>query len=101
MDLHGKPLKDCVFLHRLDVVDRQPHQKVHDDDRHDQDKDNKESPCSPLVMHHVHLVVVDVVKEEVVVLQLPDGHHKGLDEGEAPEAEVGLVLQQSIEAKGE
>ena len=52
-------------------------------------------------MHHVLLLVVDVVKEEVVVLQLPDRHHKGLDNGEAPIVEVGLVLQQSIESKRE
>ena len=52
-------------------------------------------------MHHKHGVVVDVVEEQVVVLQLADGHHKGLDEGQTPVLEVGLVLEQSVEAERE
>ena len=79
-------------MDRLDVINSQPDQQVHDDDRHDHDKKDKESLGGPFVMHHVLLLVVDVVKEEVVVLQLPDRHHKGLDDGEAPVVEVGLVL---------
>ena len=52
-------------------------------------------------MHHKHGVVVDVVKEQVVVLQLADGHHKGLYEGQTPVGEVGLVFEQGVEAEGE
>ena len=62
----------------------------------DQDEDDKEGPCGPLVMDNVH-----VVKEHVIVLQLADGHHKGLDEGQTPVVEVGLVLQQGVEAERE
>ena len=101
-NLHCNSFEDRILLNKLNVINSQTHEEVHDDDGHGDDEHDKEG------LGGVHvgdsdevLVIVLVVKKQVVILHLPAGHDQGLDDGKHQVAEILLVAQQHEEAQTE
>ena len=100
--LHCNPLQDCILLNKLDVINRQTHEKVHDDDGHGDDEDDEQGLGGVHVGDSDQVLVIElVVKEQVVILHLPACHDEGLDDGKHQVAEILLVVQQHKEAETE
>ena len=101
-NLHCNSFEDRILLNKLDVINSQTHEKVHDDDGHGDDEHDKES------LGGVHvgdsdevLVIVLIVKKQVVIFHLPAGHDQGLDDGVDEVAEVLLVAEEDGEPERE
>ena len=77
--LHCYSFEDGIFLNCLYVINSKTNQKVHDDDRHHYDKDNKQPFSGVHVRYSWDPVVVLIIKEQVIILHLPSCHYQGFD----------------------
>ena len=71
-----------------------PHQQVGQQDGHDNDEDNPEDVGHFWEGGQQAAAFVAVAKDAVIV-KLPNGHHHGLDEGEANMPKGGDIHKQS------
>ena len=78
MDLHTQKCKNTYIHYSLHA----PYQQVGQQDGHDDEEDDPEN-----VGHYweggQQETAFDVVAKNAVILKLANGHHHGLDEGEA------------------